>query len=107
METISDSQFYDKVLSNDGLAVVFFTSGWCGPCRTMKNNLEKVTGKFVKYSKFYEIDTDDNFDAAMEFNVRSIPSVLMFKHGKLVSEIVGAVPDSVVADQIIKNTNSI
>jgi thioredoxin 1 len=107
MEAISDSDFFDKVLCNNDLSVVFFTSGWCGPCRTMRKHLEEISAKYPKHSKFFEIDTDDNFDAAMEFNVRSIPSTLLFRNGKVVSEIVGAVPQSIVTDQISKHTASI
>lgn len=57
---------------------------------------------YSKDSKFFSIDTDYNPDSAAEFQIRSIPSTLFFKNGKLVSEIVGSVPESVIENQIQK-----
>ena len=63
-------------------------------------------GNYIQKSKFCSIDTDHNPESAAEFQVRSIPSTLFFKHGKVVSEIVGSVPQMVVISQITKHTAS-
>ena len=80
----------------------FFNSSWCGPCRVMQKNLQEFMAVYSADSKFCSIDTDYNPDSAAEFQIRSIPSTLFFKNGKLVSEIVGSVPQSVIENQIQK-----
>jgi thioredoxin 1 len=100
---IDDENFTD-VISAPGLQVVLFTASWCGPCRGMKMSLENIksTPSHSKLAGFYEIDTDFNPDSAADMMVRSIPSTLFFKDGKLVSEIVGAVPAHVITSQLEK-----
>lgn len=72
----------------------------------MQKSLEGIMGKYSDKSEFFSVDTDFNPEASTEFQVRSIPSTLFFKNGKLVSEIVGAVPQSVVESQIIKHSST-
>jgi thioredoxin 1 len=69
----------------------------------MQKNLEDFKAIYSLDSKFCSIDTDHNPDSAAEFQIRSIPSTLFFKNGKLVSEIVGSVPHSVIEYQILKH----
>jgi thioredoxin 1 len=71
----------------------------------MQKNLGEIMGNYNEKSRFCSIDTDHNPDSAAEFQIRSIPSTLFFKHGKLVSEIVGSVPQTVVISQIVKHTS--
>lgn len=99
---INDGDF-DRVLDSDGLSVVIFSSSWCGPCKSMETNLVDVSMGHSMIAKFYRIDTDYNPDAAADFQVRSIPSTLFFRGGRLVSEIVGTVPSSVVVSQLVKH----
>ena len=69
----------------------------------MQKTLQEFTAVHAENSKFFSIDTDYNPDSAAEFQIRSIPSTLFFKNGKLVSEIVGSVPSSVIDFQIQKH----
>ena len=103
---IHDCDFFDCVLDSEGLSVVIFSSDWCGPCKTMEANLVELSMRHRSEAKFYRIDTDTQPDAATDFSIRSIPSILFFKRGRVVSEIVGAVPSSVVVSQILKHNTA-
>ena len=102
--SITDGDFFERVLDSDGLSVVIFSSDWCGPCKSMERNLLDVSMGHSVIAKFYRIDTDYNPDAAADFQVRSIPSTLFYKGGRLVSEIVGTVPSNIVVSQLMKHS---
>ena len=103
MKVVGDADFEEEVLENDGLSVVFFTSSWCAPCKKAYGALLGQAGKHQTKAKFFVLDTDDNSDAPAEFNVRSIPSVLLIKNKKVVSEIVGLVEPELIGTQILKH----
>lgn len=98
---VTDADFEENVLSG-GCAVILFGSDWCGPCKTQKASIMEVSGKFAGV-KYFQIDCDYNPEAAAEFNIRSLPTTLIFRDGRVVSEIIGAVPSSMVGTQISKN----
>ena len=72
----------------------------------METNLAELSMRHRSEARFYRIDTDTQPDAATDFQVRSIPSTLFFKGGRVVSEIVGAVPSAVVVSQILKHNTA-
>jgi thioredoxin 1 len=104
MTVVSDEDFQDKVLCNEGLNLVFFTSSWCAPCSKMMALLtNEVMAKHGTKANFYICDTDLNPRATAEMNIRSIPSTILVKDSKVVSDIVGAVDDAtIVGSEIIK-----
>lgn len=102
MRSISDDNFDEETSS--GLAVVLFSSSWCAPCQEMKRTITtQCMSKHSSKAKFFVVDTDYNAEAVATFNVRSIPSTLLFKDGALVSDIVGNVKEDVLNNQILKN----
>ena len=102
--SLTDGEFFERVLDSDGLSVVIFSSDWCGPCKSMERNIIDVSTGHSAIAKFYRIDTDYNPEAAADFQLRSIPSTLFDKGGRLVSEIVGTVPSNVVLSQLLKHS---
>jgi thioredoxin 1 len=104
MTVVSDEDFQDKVLCNEGLNLVFFTSSWCAPCSKMMALLtNEVMAKHGTKANFYICDTDLNPGVTAEMNIRSIPSTILVKDAKVVSDIVGAVDDAtIVGSEIIK-----
>ena len=90
---VTDGDFDQQVEKADGLTVVDFWATWCGPCRMIAPILDQLAvdyaGQGVKIAK---LDVDANIKTATRFNVRSIPMLLFFKDGKVVDQIVGAVP---------------
>ena len=89
---VSDADFEQQVEKHDGLAVVDFWATWCGPCRMIAPILDQLADEYDGQVKVTKLDVDSNQKTAMRFNVRSIPTLLFFRDGKLVDQVVGAVP---------------
>jgi thioredoxin 1 len=89
---VTDSDFETQVEKHSGLAVVDFWATWCGPCRMIAPILEQLAVEYQGKVKVTKLDVDSNIKTATRFNVRSIPTILFFKDGKLVDQVVGAVP---------------
>jgi thioredoxin 1 len=90
--TITDENFQSEIESADGLAMVDFWAAWCGPCRMVAPIVEQLATEYQGRVKVGKLDVDSNQRTAARFNVRSIPSLLFFRDGKLVDQVVGALP---------------
>ena len=91
-KAVTDADFESEVEKNDGLTVVDFWATWCGPCRMIAPILDQLAVEYQGKVKVTKLDVDSNIKTASRFNVRSIPTILFFKDGKLVDQVVGAVP---------------
>lgn len=91
---VTDADFATIIEKHDGLAVVDFWAAWCGPCRMISPILEQLAVEYAGQVKVAKLDVDANVQTATRFNVRSIPTILFFKGGKLVDHVIGAVPKS-------------
>lgn len=89
---VTDDNFAAEVEGNQGLTVVDFWATWCAPCRMIAPMVEQLATDYTGKAKVGKLDVDSNQKTAMRFNVRSIPTILFFKDGKLVDQVVGAVP---------------
>jgi thioredoxin 1 len=89
---VSDTDFEKEIEKHPGLAVVDFWATWCAPCRMIAPLLEQLATDYQGKAKVAKLDVDTNQATAMRFNVRSIPTILFFKDGKLVDQVIGAVP---------------
>jgi thioredoxin 1 len=89
---VSDANFEEEVEKHDGLAVVDFWATWCGPCRMVGPILDQLATEYEGKAKVTKLDVDANQRTAMRFNIRSIPTILFFKDGKVVDQVIGAVP---------------
>ena len=92
VQDVSDADFAAEVEGADGLAMVDFWAEWCGPCRMVAPIVEQLATEYAGQVKVTKLDVDSNPRTAARFNVRSIPSILFFKDGKLVDTVVGAAP---------------
>jgi thioredoxin 1 len=101
MIAVTDASFGAEVEQHQGLAIVDFWATWCGPCHMVAPILEQIAAEHGGKVKVTKVDVDANQRTAMRFDVRSIPSILFFKDGRLVDKIVGALPKPVF-DQKIK-----
>jgi len=89
---VTDDTFESEIEKHAGLAIVDFWATWCGPCRMIAPILEQLATEYAGKVKVAKLDVDTNIRTATRFNVRSIPLLLFFKDGKVVDQIVGAVP---------------
>lgn len=85
----SDQNFDAEVTKSDKPVVVDFWAEWCGPCRMLAPTIDALANDYVGRVKVGKLDTDANRDAAMKFNISSIPTVLVFKGGQVVHKFVG------------------
>ena len=87
-----DATFKNEVLDSKLPALVDFWAPWCGPCRALAPIIEELASEFDGRLKVVKVNTDDSPDVAMRHNIRSIPTVVLFKSGQVVETIVGALP---------------
>jgi thioredoxin 1 len=90
--TVTDANFQSEIADNNGLSMVDFWAAWCGPCRLIAPSVEQLADEYAGQVKVGKLDVDQNQRTAAQFNVRSIPTVLFFKNGQVVDQVVGAVP---------------
>jgi thioredoxin 1 len=102
-QPVTDDAFAQEIERHDGLALVDFWAVWCGPCQVIAPVVEQLATEYDGKVKVAKIDVDANQRTTMRYNVRSIPSVLLFKNGALVETVVGAVPKPYLVEKIEKH----
>lgn len=90
--TITDENFENEVLKSDKPVLIDFWATWCGPCKMIAPIVEELVDEYEGKAKIGKLDVDNNQQTAIKFGVRSIPTILIFKNGKLKDTIIGAVP---------------
>ncbi|MSQ41461.1 MAG: thioredoxin [Dehalococcoidia bacterium] len=96
----TDATFEVDVLKNDRPVLVDFWAPWCGPCRMVAPIVEELADEYDGKVKFVKLNTDENPQVAGKYGIRSIPTLLVFKDGKLVTQIVGFRPKSDLAKRL-------
>ena len=102
---VTDANFKSEVLESTTPVLVDFWAEWCGPCKMIAPVVEQIATEYSGKLKVGKVDVDSNQQTAMQFGIRSIPTLLIFKNGKVVEQIVGAVPKPALADKISKHLN--
>jgi thioredoxin 1 len=90
----SDAAFETDVLKSDSPVLVDFWAEWCGPCKMIAPILEEAAGQYEGRILFAKLNVDENAESAAKFNIRSIPTLLLFIKGEVVARKVGAVSQS-------------
>jgi thioredoxin 1 len=96
---VTDDNFQAVVLEAEGAVLVDFWAPWCGPCRIIAPHLEELDRERDDVS-VVKLNVDDNPQTAAQYNVMSIPMLLLFKNGAAVHQIIGAVPKSRLLQEI-------
>lgn len=104
---LNDVNLVDIVSNNPDstLSILLFKADWAGPCNNLKNTLlNDIMPKAADTVSFYSVDTDHNEISTQMFSVRSIPTIIMFRNGKIVSEIIGNVNKDMLREQIERHS---
>ncbi len=89
---LTDDNFESEVINSDVPVLVDFWAEWCAPCRTIAPAIEEIATEYQEKAKVGKLDVDNNQQVAMQYGIRSIPTLLIFKDGEVAEQIIGAVP---------------
>ncbi|HET9481450.1 MAG TPA: thioredoxin [Candidatus Polarisedimenticolia bacterium] len=104
---LSDSNFDAEISRTDaGPILVDFWAAWCGPCRMVAPILEKLAGELKGKARIGKLDVDANPGTAAQYGIRSIPTLLLFKNGKMVDQLVGAHPRETISAMINRHASA-
>jgi thioredoxin 1 len=97
---VTDSDFGEKVLEADSPVLVDFWAEWCMPCRLIHPIIEELAEEYDGKVGFAKLDVDSNPQTSLQYGVRSIPTLILFKDGKPADQMVGAMPKSALKSRI-------
>lgn len=102
-KAITQSEWKTEVLESPIPVLVDFWAVWCGPCRLIAPIVEELSAQYAGKLKVYKIDVDQEQGLAIQYGIMSIPTLLLFKDGRVVEQIVGALPKGAIEQKIAKH----
>jgi thioredoxin 1 len=94
-----NSANFDETV-NSGVSLVDFWAPWCGPCRMVAPVIEELSKDYDGKANICKVNTDEEQDIAIKYGIRSIPTLLVFKDGEVVDQLIGAAPKAQLAEKI-------
>jgi thioredoxin 1 len=98
----TDSNFQTEVLDSKTPVLIDFWAAWCAPCRAIAPHVEALAGEYTGKIRVGKFDIDSNQGVPQQYDIRSIPTLLVFKEGKVVGQLVGAVPRAKIEEMVKK-----
>ncbi len=99
---VTDAAFDAVVLKSDTPALVDFWASWCAPCKAIAPLVDEVAAQYAGKVKVFKMNVDENPSTPGKYGVRGIPTLMLFKNGKVVDQLVGAVPKNQIKDLVDK-----
>lgn len=99
--TVNDANFKEEVLDSDIPVLIDFWAEWCAPCKLLVPIMVEIAAEYQGKVKVAKLDVDSNPQTSMNFGIRSIPTLLIFKNGKPFETIVGAIPKQQILDKLL------
>jgi thioredoxin 1 len=103
VKTATDTNFETDILKGSQLSLVDFWAEWCGPCRMLAPTIEAIADEFAGKMNVYKMNVDENGTTPSRFHIRGIPTVILFKNGQVVDQLVGNQPKDVIVQAIQKH----
>lgn len=103
----TDHNFDQEVLKSDIPVIVDFWAPWCGPCRMIAPVVEEIAKEYQGKLKVVKVNTDENQEVAVKYGIRSIPTLGIFKDGKVVDGVIGAVPKQMIEGKVKPYLNNV
>ena len=100
---VTDETFEAEVRNSTIPVVVDFWAEWCGPCKQISPRLEELANKYSENLTVCKVNVDENRELAIEYNIRSIPALIIFKSGEMVDSLIGAVSLEELEDLVTRN----
>jgi thioredoxin 1 len=97
---VTDNNFQAEVIESDLPVLVDFWAPWCGPCRMVSPVIEEIAKERGEELKVVKLNIDENQETAVAFNVMSIPTLILFRHGAVAKTVVGAYPKRKLEEQL-------
>ncbi|HHW67523.1 thioredoxin [Defluviitalea raffinosedens] len=97
---LTPQEFQSEVLDSKDLVLVDFFATWCGPCKMMAPVIDQLAEEMNGKVKIFKIDVDEARDLAAKYRIMSVPTLMFFKNGEVVDQIMGAVPKDRLVDKI-------
>ncbi|MEK7692026.1 MAG: thioredoxin [Bdellovibrionota bacterium] len=101
--TANDANFQIEVLQSGKLSVVDFWAEWCGPCLQLAPTIEKLADTYAGKAKIFKMNVDENPETPSQFHIRGIPTVILFKNGQVVDQLVGKQSEDAYVQAIQKH----
>lgn len=100
VNVFNEENFENEVIKSKGIVIVDFYADWCGPCKMMSPIIDEISEENIENLKVGKVNVDDNQELAIKYNVMSIPTIMIFKDGKLTKTFVGVTDKNEIKSEL-------